>query len=113
MSSEPSQPADKTLGPILSIAIVLALLAVTTTIALVVFWRSEAKHNIVLIQQLSQGDIDAKVPADFFQDGINDDNVLTVSELLQIRRNIEQEANKLVPAADFDGSELDQDKLGF
>ena len=113
MSPTDTNGSNQTLNPVLSIAIVLVLLAVMTGVSLIIFWHSEAKRNIVLIQQFSEGDIDAQIPAGFFSDGINDDDILTVPELLHIRRNIEAEANKLAPTADFGGFELDEDKLGF
>ena len=104
---------EKGLDPVVSVVAVIMFLAVVTTISLIVFWDSEARDNVVLIQQVTEGNLDAELPADLFNDDVNDDGVLTTAELLHIRRNIQTQADKLNPDADFGGSELDEDRLGF
>lgn len=105
--------AKREMGLITMVILLILFLAVVTTASLLVFWSSQTKDNIVLIQKVSEGRLDSSLPADIFTNGVNDDGRLTVTELLIIRRSIQDQAVRLNPDSDFGGSELDEAKLGF
>ncbi|MCA9348571.1 hypothetical protein KC878_00270 [Candidatus Saccharibacteria bacterium] len=97
-----SKPAVSLLG-LLIVAFLMTMVSFT------MFWQSETKDTVQSIQRANHGYDGGTIAAD----GINNDGVLSSSELLFIQENILQHTSNLSPRADFDSSELDKSIIGF
>lgn len=101
--------SERYIGLVSGLAILVAVSLVMTGFSLLVYLRSDTSDVVRIIQSTSQGSYNITEPST----GIDNDGVLSISELLFIKEGVEEQRQRLNPGSDFSSSTISEDNLGL